>query len=91
MGRQKRWIFSAEHHYYTTNPTERSTSKFFRSTSEIVLESSVEFQQALAECSASMSVERSSSARWDSTDDSKTISVVERKNLLVERSVGLVV
>ncbi len=38
---------------YTTNPTERSTSKIFRSTSEIILESSVESQQALAECSAS--------------------------------------
>ncbi len=39
--------------FYTTNPTERSTSKIFRSTSEIVLESSVESQQALAECSPS--------------------------------------
>ncbi len=40
-------------HHYTTNPTERSTSKIFRSTSEIVLESSVESKQALAECSTS--------------------------------------
>ncbi len=38
---------------YTTNPTEHSTSKIFRSMSEIVLESSVESQEALAECSAS--------------------------------------
>ncbi len=38
---------------YTTNPTERSTSKIFRSTSEIVLESFVESQRVLAECSAS--------------------------------------
>ncbi len=76
---------------YTTNPTERSTNKIFRSTSEIVLESSVESQQVLAEQWPSMSVERSSGARWDSTDDSKTISLIERKNLLVERSVGLVV
>ncbi len=38
---------------YTTNPTERSTSKIVRSTSEIVLDSSVESKQALAECSTS--------------------------------------
>ncbi len=76
---------------YTTNPTERSTSKIFRSTSEIVLQSSVESQRALAECSASNDRACLSSARWDSTDDSKTISIIERKKLLVERSVGLVV
>ena len=84
------WMFRT-HVQYTTNPTERSTSKIFRSMSEIVLEPSVEYHRALVERSTHMLGHYSTSARWDSTDDSKTISLVERKILLVECSVGLVV
>ena len=60
-------------------------------TSESDLKSSVESHQALAEQWPRNSVECSASAQWDSTGDSKSLSVVERLLAAAERSMGLVV
>ncbi len=78
---------------YTTNLTERSAAATERSTSESDLGSSVESHQALPEQwpSKPESVQCSLSARWDSTGDSKSLSLVERSVAVAERSVGLVV
>ena len=59
--------------------------------SESDLESSVESHRALAEQWPTKSVEHSASARWDSTSDSKSLSLVERLLAAAECSVGLVV
>ena len=59
--------------------------------SESDSESSVEFHRALAEQWPSKSVERLASAWWDSTGDSKSLSLVERSMAAAEHSVGLVV
>ena len=77
--------------YYTTNPTERSAAANECSTSENDLESPVESYQALAERSTDLLGHCSASARWDSTDDSKSLSLVERSVAAAEGSVGLVV
>ncbi len=62
---------------YTTNPTERSAASTECSTSESDLESPVESHRA--------------SGIWDSTGDSKSLSLVEHSVDAAERSVGLVV
>ena len=78
-------------HSYTTNSTEHSAAATEHSTSKSDLESSVESHWALAEQWPSKSGERSLRARWDSTDDSKSLSLVERSVAAAEHLVGLVV
>ena len=72
--------------YTTTNPNERSAADTKRSTSVIQ-----NHLQNPTERSPSESVEHSASARWDSSGDSKSLSLVERSMAVAERSVGLVV
>ncbi len=69
------------HFFYTTNPTKHSRS-------ESDLESSVESHRALAKQWPSKSVERSASAQWDSTGDSKSLSLVKRSLAAAEHSVA---
>ena len=69
---------------YTTNSTERSTS-------ESDLESSVESHRALVEHSTDLLSHCSASAWWDSTDDSKSLSLTKRSVAAAKRSMGLVV
>ncbi len=76
---------------YTTNPSERSAAATKRSTSKSDLESPEESHGALAECSTDLLGHCLPSARWDYTDDSKSLSLVERSMAAAERSVGLVV
>ncbi len=73
------------------NPTERSAAATKRSTSQSALESLVESHRALAEHSTDLLGHCSLSARWDSTDDSKPLSPVERSVAAAEHSVGVVV
>ncbi len=80
--------------FYTTNPTEHSAAATEHLMNESDLESSVESHWVLAEQWPSKSVERlqrSSSARWDSTGDSKLLLLVECSVAAAECSVGLVV
>ncbi len=79
---------------YTTNPIERSAAATERSTSKSDLESFVESHRALAEQWPSKSVEHSASAQsacWDSTGDSKLLSLFEHSVAAAKRSEGLVV
>ena len=61
---------------YTTNPTEHSAAAIERSTSKSDLESPVESHQVLPESSTDLLGHCSTSARWDSTDDSKSVGLV---------------
>ena len=75
--------------YYTTNPTERSAGATERSTTESDLESPVESHRALAEHSTDLLSHCSASTQWDSTHDSKSLSLIERSLAAAEHSVGV--